>query len=590
MNDNVTDIWKLYQTGKRFLDKLDLVNQTTQAFRFYEGDHWHGLDSGGEKMPIVELLKPIVDYKTMVLTTNQLQAVYTSQDYGSAPDKRELMSAVCEKLGKEFLRYWELNNMDYTTYDIVMDAIIAGDSYVYMYYEPSGRKTNGRERDGQIVSEVVANTNIMFADENESDVQKQEYIIIVSRRTVAAVKRLAKQYGCSKKDIEQIRSDELKDQVAGVTDEVENESKCLCVMKLWKEDGHVHVAESTENVVYRKDTELPISLYPVASYVWERRKGLCRGVSEVSKLIPNQIWVNRVEAYRLISSKISAFPKLVYSGDLINKEDITQIGAALEVESSDDMKKALDAVGYINPAPMSQDAQVVLNELMTFTKDASGASDIATGRESFDNYSALMAIQESAAAPLARQTNRFKKMVEDIARIVFEFWCNYLPNGLQFETELTQESALMDFIAAAKPAPDGASIQALVVIPNDVLDSLDVDIRVDISPTTPFSKLTQQQKLDNLLVSGNLTFDEYVEILPEDEPMKPQLEKIVEQRAAQQAQMEQMQGVIDQQQVALDQAQQENAQLQASQVKDFSDAMNDAYFMAAVDAAAARKD
>lgn len=554
MNDNVTDIWKLYETGKRFLNKFDLVNQTTQAFRFYEGDHWHGLDSGGEKMPIVEVIKPIIDYKTMVLTTNTLQAVYTSQDYDAPADKRKLLTDVCEKLGNEFIRYWEHNKMEYVTYDLVMDAMISGDSYIYLYYEPSNKKLNGVEKAGEIISEIVPNTNIMFADENESDVQKQEYIIIVFRRNVDAVKRKAKEYGCSKKDIDNIVPDELKDQVAGVQDEVENESKCLCVMKLWKENGLVHVAESTKTVVYRKDTELPISLYPVASYVWERRKGLCRGVSEVSKYIPNQIWVNRIEAYRLISAKICAFPKLVFSGDLINKEDINTIGAALEVEQSDDMRKALDAVGYINPAPMSQDAQLVLNEILTYTKDSAGASDIATGRDRFDNYSALMAIQESAAAPLARQTDRFKEMVEDIAKIVFEFWVNYLPGGLKVTTEVTEDSVLLPYAVSVMPSEDGTSLEAVLNIPSKLLDELDVDIRIDITPTTPFNKLTQQQKLDNLLVAEQIAFDEYVELLPDDEPLKPRLERIVEKRQEQQQMMEQMQQEIASRDEMLEQA------------------------------------
>lgn len=587
-----TDIWKLYETGKRFLQKLDLVNKTTQAFRFYEGDHWYGLDSGGEKMPIVEVIKPIVDYKTMVLTTNQLQAFYTSQDYDAPSDKRQLLTDVCDKLGNEFLRYWERNKMEYVTYDLVMDAMIAGDSYIYLYYDPSDKKTNGVAKNGEIVSEIVPNTNIMFSDENEPDVQKQDYIIIVFRRTVGAVKSMAKKYGCSKEKIEQIVPDELKEDMAGFTEEVENDSKCLCVMKLWKEDGLVHVAESTENVIYREDTTLPISLYPIASYVWERKKGSCRGVSEVSKFIPNQIWINRIEAYRLISAKICAFPKLVYSGDLINKEDINTIGAALEVENTDDIKRALDAVGYINPAPMSQDAQLVLNELLSHTKDSAGASDIATGRDRFDNYSALMAIQESAAAPLARQTDRFKEMVEDIARIVFEFWCNYLPRGLNVTTELSEDSVLMQYATSITPSEDGTSLEAVLNIPKEVLDSLDVDIRIDITPTTPFNKLTQQQKLDNLLVAQQVAFDEYVELLPDDEPLKPRLERIVEKRQEQQQMMQQMQDQIAAQQQELEMAN-ENQLMQQNELAAMGEQLNrerEEAFMDGAVASAAQRD
>jgi hypothetical protein len=130
-------------------------------------------------------------------------------------------------------------------------------------------------------------------------------------------------------------------------------------------------------------------------------------------------------------------------------------------------------------------------------------------------------------------------MVECIANIVFEFWVNYLPNGLQVETEIQGNSALLPFAVSITPSEDGTSMQALLNIPTEILDMLDVDIRIDISPTTPFNKMTQQQKLDNLLVAQQIMFDEYVELLPDDEPLKPKLERIVEKRQEQMMQQQQ---------------------------------------------------
>ena len=581
-----TDIWKLYEKGKDFQNKMDLVWETTQNYRFYEGDHWNGLDSGGEKMPIVEIIKPIIDYKTTILTTNQLEALYIPQNYTAPPLEQDIMREVCKQLSHEFQRYWEQNDMDTTLYDLVMDAQITGDAYVYLYFEPSDEKKNGVAKQGRICSELVPNTSIMFGDENERDIQKQPYILIVSRRGVDAVKQRAKAYGCSKQVIEQIVPDELKDQMTGDTSEVDKDSKCLCILKMWKEDGKLHCAESTKTVVYRQDDVIPTKLYPIAPFVWERRQGQCRGVSEVHKYIANQIWVNRIEAYRLISAKIAAFPRIVFSSNLINKEDIATVGAALEVEDND-IAKAMESVGYINPAPKSQDAKLVLEEVMTYTKDAAGAADVATGREKFDNYSALLAIQQSAQAPLSRQTQRLKSTIEAIARIVFEYWCAYFPNGLEIKTKIPLDNPLMG-LATPLQTPQGTvgeELDVMIRVSEKDLRKLDVNIRVDITPTTPINKLTEQQKADNLLVGQQITFDEYVEILNDEEPIKPKLQRIVEERKKTQDQMAQMQSVIDQQSQELEAANMENEMKDANLLA----ATQSAYMDAAMDMAAAKE-
>jgi len=411
----------------------------------------------------------------------------------------------------------------------------------------------------------------MFADENEPDIQKQQHILVIFRRTVKSVKEEAKKNGIKAEDIRRIVPDDDRDMRTGYTEEVKNNSKCLCIMKLWKENGTVHIAKSTKNVVYQKDTDLTISSYPIASYVWEPKKGLCRGVSEVTKYIPNQIWVNRLEAYRLISAKMSAFPKLVYSDTLVNSEDVDAVGVAIAVQESD-TRSALQSVGYINPAPMSSDAKMVLDELMTYTKDAAGASDIATGRERSDNYSALLAVQQAAAMPLQRQGERFRRFTEDIARILYDFWLCYYPQGVTVADDETGEST---------------------VISQEQLKNLKVQVRVDITPVSPLNKLTEQQKTDNLLSAQQISFDEYVYILPDDEPLKPKLEVILERRQALMMQQAQQQQLIAEQAAALDQAATENieqrsALMQADEERRY--AQMEGYTEAAVNAAAAKEE
>ena len=552
MNKDITEIWQLYEKGKDFLDDLNLVNQTTQNYRFYEGDHWHGLKSGGEKMPIVEIIKPIIDYKTTILTQNALKAVYNPMNYNISTTDYQMYREICNTLGEYFDKYWEINKMDTASFDVIKDALISGDSYMYLYYEDSNLKENGTTVDGQVCQELVSNTNIMFGDENQCDIQKQPYILLLFRRTVESVKQKAKANGIAAKDIKRILPDDDRDQATGYTEEVKNDSKCLCIMKLWKENGTVHVMESTKNVIYRKDTDLGLTRYPIASYVWENKHGLCRGVSDVQKYIPNQIWVNRLEAYRLIATKMSAFPKLVYSSGVVNKDQIDAVGVALEVEETD-ISKAMEQVGYINPAPMSNDAKYVLDELMTYTKDAAGASDIARGTDKLDNYSAVLALQEAAKAPLAQQTMRFKMFIEDLAYILYDFWRNYFVEGLHIRNG-----------------------EDMVVVGNEQLKKMRISIKVDVTPTSPFNKLTEQQKLDNLVMNKLISFEEFAMLVPDDDPMKIRLNMVLEARQAMQMQQAAMQNEMMAYQEALDMSQAENIQKEQQIAEAFNIGINDA--------------
>ncbi|MEG1157889.1 MAG: hypothetical protein RSD64_00855, partial [Christensenellaceae bacterium] len=215
------------------------------------------------------------------------------------------------------------------------EACIAGEKYMYLYFKKSGKVENGQEINGEIAFELVDNVNVMFADEQERDIQKQPYVLLISRKLVRDVKNEAKQNCIPKSEIDFIISDEATDLQSGdsAKKEVKNDDKkCLCIVKLFKEDGKVYVEKSTKSVVYQKKTLLGLTNYPIAKFVWSDKKGSCRGEGDVYRYIPNQIWVNKLEAYRLLSAKLFAFPKLIHSDRIANKNAITDVGVALEVK------------------------------------------------------------------------------------------------------------------------------------------------------------------------------------------------------------------------------------------------------------------
>ena len=58
-------------------------------------------------------------------------------------------------------------------------------------------------------------------------------------------------------------------------------------------------------------------------------------------------------------------------------------------------------------------------------------------------------------------------------------------------------------------------------------------MRIDISPTNPYSKYAQEQSLQNLFAMGAITLDEFIDALDDDSSIpKAKMQEILEQRKA----------------------------------------------------------
>ena len=57
--DEATEIWKRYQEGVNHHNQINLYEKVRKAYRFFEGDQWHGLESDGEVMPQYNFIQPV---------------------------------------------------------------------------------------------------------------------------------------------------------------------------------------------------------------------------------------------------------------------------------------------------------------------------------------------------------------------------------------------------------------------------------------------------------------------------------------------------------------------------------------------------
>ena len=505
----------------------------------YNGDQWHGLKSGGEELPILNIIKGIVKYKVSTVAQNTMSAVYTP-----IGERTEQSVKACDALNTHFQIMWERAKMDKHSWAIIKDACIGADGYIYF----------GEADVTQ--AQLINNVNVLLGDEQNPNLQQQPYIMLVERLFVKDIRKEAERNGIPQDDIELIISDENTNNQLGDKTEVDystEDGKCTSILYMYKDDnGYVHFAKSTQNVIYKPDepviAKLPdgtpssvgLTMYPIVNFIWEDTKGSARGCGDVEHLIANQIELNKTLARRAIAIKQCAFPKIAYLESAVaNPDQIDVVGAKIGVRDGN-AQNIQNLISYLNPSVVSPDARNFTDELITLTKELAGAGDAATGQIDPTQASgtAIIATRDQAALPLNEQVARYRQFVEDVAVLWYDIWKAYNPDGLKIESE------------------DEMGNETIQVIPSEVLDNMMINVRIDVSQNNPFSKYAQEQAIMNLFTSQAISFEEMVEALDNDAVApKGKLQDIIDKRGEQEKmkntliqameQIKQLQMVVD---------------------------------------------
>lgn len=555
--NKLTTIFEQYQKIKDYLTSKGYFRQLTKNYNFYMGDQWKGLESGDNAMPMDNIIAPICNYKIGVVNQNNMSIVYSSENVDKedfeeteymdetgnvqTTSKRKIYEKAVELLNKNANSFFETNNLETEIWDYNTENCISGMVCMYIY-----KDENNIER-----TEMVEGNNIYFSDENDPEIQNQEFILITFRRPVEQVREEARRNGLSEDKIQQIVADNDTDEQIGNKEETEvGSGKVLCILKLYKktkkvkktekreiidENGNVqeievevgaerkttvHMVKSTKNVVYVKETDLGLTLYPLAKQIWIREKNNARGRGEPQDKIDNQIEINQTLARRDIAIQMSAYPKVAYLISKIkNPSDLRKVGVAIGIkgEAVQDIRSAID---YLNPTQVSPDAKQFNDELSQKTKDNASASDAALGTIDPEKTSgrSVIAVRDAAAVPLNIHVTRYKKFFEDIARVLFDFWQNVDVEGKRIIIEDIDENT-------------GATNVTVETIPHEVMEKLKIKVKVNVAQTDPYSIYAQEEMWDNLFVQQAISFEEWVDGLSNNSKYnKAKLEEIVRTR------------------------------------------------------------
>lgn len=539
---DVTTVWEEYERGKNYNYQQQLYEKSKRNYNFYHGKQWEGANLNGIQPITLNIIKAIVKYKVGVVKTNTYQIFFNSDTYENQ-EQREKLQDICNMLNRYANRMWEKNNVNKIIRNCVDDACIDNEGIIYFYADPD-------EDNNTIYAEQVNRTNIYYGNENEDDIQKQPYIIISFRKTVEEVREEAKKNGLAKEKIELITEDQdIQEQAGSELRTTEIVPMCLVLLKLYRgKDGKIYATKCTKLTKIMEDSCLEIDRYPIAHILWERIKGSARGQGEVEYLIPNQIEINKTATRRALAVKLLAFPKLVANTKYIsNTKALSKIGTTIEVNelNADDVNKV---VNYLKPAQISSDAYELQKELQEETRNLSGASDTVTGQVDPTQASgkSILAVQQASQQPINAQVEAYKDFVEDIARI----WYAMLKANSVKGITLTREK---------KDYRSNSTIEESYKMSYSELNKYELDIKIDVTPKSAFDKYAMEISLENLLGGQYITFEEYVNSLPDDSSMpKAKLKEILKDREEKEKIMNEIQMVGN----ALDSAMQQAMQQQ----------------------------
>lgn len=531
-DEALTSVWYEYQKGVMYNRTKNIYTNTEKNYNFYYGYQWEGAKLGDIQPLIFNIIKPIVKYKLGVIYQNHYEIVFNPNLY-STYEEGQLLNQICKVLNRHIAKVWEIQQMDKKIREGAKDSCINDEGIVHLYF------------DNEATVETIDKNNICYGNENNPDIQSQPYIIISYRQPIEEVREKARKEGLSEEQIKLILPDSETTEQAGykgITDEVN--PMCLVLLKYYKKDGKVFYTRATRVVEIEKDVPTNMNLYPIAHMNWEEKKGSARGIGAVNIIIPNQIEINKIDARRALAVKIGAFQKLVYNKDLVNNpKALTTVGGAISIKGGATVEDVRKAIGYIYPSSMSSDAGNLSAEMKANTRELEGAGDTATGNVDPTEASgkAILAVQQANQQPLSEQVENYKTFVEDIARIVYDMWKAYEVDGMPVLYE--------------EKDSEGNIIEQPGLIEYEVLNKLELKIKVDITPKSPYDRYAQEQSLENLFMSDKITFDEYVEALPEGSVMpKNVLEKIIQTRKENQKKLTQMQIEADRINSAMNQA------------------------------------
>ena len=563
MEERKTLAWRYYEQGRAYNLSLrpSLYTVVNTNIEFFTGNQWLGLPQtramAALPKPVFNIIKRVASLFVAALTSGAVALRFDPLRYYDGENLADPDSDASAYATAEVENLFEKFRMDSRVREALFDGAQTGDYCAHFYWDPDAVPYGGAfgPYRGEIRMELIDGVNVMFGNPNTPDVERQPYILIVGRDTVANLRAERARHRRSEPE-SFIQPDSETDGQAGQGGSQElhgadENEKCLFVY-LYEKRAHrdpgtgervttVFVTKATRTAVIYENVDTGLTRYPVAWGNWERQKNQYHGRALVTGIIPNQIFINSMFAMVMRHLQLMGFPKTVYNQDLIGQWN-NEVGQAIGVRGLQPGQSMGEVAVNLQPADMSAQIIYAIDKAMAYTKECLGATDVQMGAAKPDNTSALMVLQSNAEIPLENTRALLYQWVEDVGAILLDMMGAYYGTRPIVRTRRFREPLLGDDGAPMLDPVTGQmkvrEVSRRVSEPFDFSQfrRLWFNVRCDVGATTYFSEIAMVQTLDNLRREGMLDVISYLERLPDKlVPKKAELIDSLRERLAAEA-------------------------------------------------------
>ena len=487
--DILSTVWKYYEYGRNYNNSLEksqyAVAETNR--QFFHGNQWIHLPDNEAmrrlQRPVFNIIQRITSLFVASLTSGGTTVNFEPLSYQPEGEAAELATAEVRNLLEKF-------KIDYRIREALFDGAITGDYCAHFFWNAEAKPFGGAfgAYRGEIEMELIDGINVMFGNPNLSEVEKQPYILLVGRDTVARLKEEALRWrrvqagfassggdgsggsrwfgGSPGRDGSSLTGRRGLNGGTGLTDdfdlnivpdsedagggwngirEIQGDddasAKALYVILYRKvrkpvsvpcEDGSirtemretVEVSKVTRTAVIFSGVDTGLSRYPVAWGNWQKRKNCYHGRALVTEVIPNQIYINQMMAMVFRQLQTTAFPMRIYNADYLPGIS-NEVGSAIGVRNLLPGQTLGSIISTVPATDMSNQIIRSIEMCMEYTKECLGATDAQMGNLNATNTSALMVLQNASQIPLENMRANLYEWVEDIAAILLDMMGTY---------------------------------------------------------------------------------------------------------------------------------------------------------------------
>jgi len=487
----ITEDFALLEKGREYNRRIGLYDTVNRNERFYRGDQWAGVEAGDLPTPVFNLFKRVINYFVSTIMSQKMSLHFSAEGMSCLEDqsKRVLVDDACQLLTRYMNYRFEKDKIDQLLTEGLCDAAVTGDLFLYVYWDPTRQTAQGFT--GDFVTGLIDGTQVFFGDVNSPVVDEQPYILLTGRELVSRLRREAMENGATEREVETILPDHDVTEQSGDYGKQELEgTKATYVIKLYKENGTVRFRKSCRNLVISPERDTGLQLYPVALMNWERVKNSYHGQAAATCLVDNQLYINKAFAMVMKHMMDVSFSKVIYNANLID-EWTGEIGEAVAVNGPVE-----NAALRMEPGSMQAGFLDVIRMTMNVTKELMGATDAALGNVTPDNTSAIITLQQSSALPLELQRKSLYATVEKLGMIWLDFIFHYYdPDRMMLFRE------------------KGELIGG--TLPLEEMKHIIFSCSSQAGASSYWSEIAQASTLEKLLLSGKISFAQYLERLPD---------------------------------------------------------------------------